>query len=201
MLGFDTKVPEGVTAYWAECMNEESIELQEITETIPANTAVILKSLPPVGKDGLDLDFAYNSTQDAELDGENMLGGTLYKSVVAVGENNRAYVMQAKDGVAKMYWAYANINADGTKDPENEGKNDNGGHFMNSANRAYLIVSQGQPQPSMFNLRFGFGGTTAVEKVESRDEKEEIYDLTGRKLEGINGVGIYIINGKKMLVK
>ena len=223
MLGFDTKVPEGVTAYWAECMNEESIELQEITETIPANTAVILKRDSDEAE-ALDLDFAYNSTQGAKLDGDNMLGGTLYRTVVACASPDRAYVMQAKDGVAKMYWAYANINEDGVRlqvdskgdvivdadgkvvnaKEEVEGgsfNHDEGGHFMNSANRAYLIVSQGQLQPSMFNLRFGFGGTTAVEKVESRDEKEEIYDLTGRKLEGINGVGIYIINGKKMLVK
>ena len=201
MLGFDTKVPEGVTAYWAECMNEESIELRDIAETIPANTAVILKRNSDNAEE-LALDFAYNSTQGAELDGDNMLDGTLYKTVVACGNGNRAYVMQAKNGVAKMYWAYANINADGTKNENAGGQNDEGGHIMNSANRAYLVVSQVQMQPSIFNLRFGFGSTTELDEVRVNDVKNDvIYDLQGRKLDGIARSGFYIVNGKKMLVK
>jgi hypothetical protein len=52
-----------------------------------------------------------------------------------------------------------------------------------------------------FRFSFGDENTTAIEEVETRNEAEEIYDLTGRKLEGITGAGIYIINGKKVLVK
>ena len=42
---------------------------------------------------------------------------------------------------------------------------------------------------------------TAVENVEIKNEKSEIYDLTGRKVKNINKAGIYIINGNKVLVK
>ena len=42
---------------------------------------------------------------------------------------------------------------------------------------------------------------TAVENVEIKNEKSEIYDLTGRKVENIAKAGIYIINGNKVLVK
>ncbi|MBO5920773.1 MAG: family 20 glycosylhydrolase [Bacteroidaceae bacterium] len=45
------------------------------------------------------------------------------------------------------------------------------------------------------------GAATAIEKVEIRDEKEEIFDLTGRRVNEITKAGIYIIGGKKTLVK
>ena len=50
--------------------------------------------------------------------------------------------------------------------------------------------------------------TTGVEKVESRnekgemgDEKKEIYDLGGRRVKEITAKGIYIVNGKKTVLK
>ena len=52
-------------------------------------------------------------------------------------------------------------------------------------------------------FRFSFGGTTVIEEVEVENEKvnEAIYDLAGRRLNEITKPGIYIINGKKVLVK
>ena len=48
---------------------------------------------------------------------------------------------------------------------------------------------------------FEFTGATGIEKVEIRNEKSEIYDLTGRRVENITAPGIYIVGGKKVLVK
>ena len=48
---------------------------------------------------------------------------------------------------------------------------------------------------------FEFTGVTGIEKVEIRNEKSEIYDLTGRRIESITAPGIYIVDGKKVLVK
>ena len=52
------------------------------------------------------------------------------------------------------------------------------------------------------------GNTTGVEKVEIRnekgemgDEKKEIYDLGGRSVKEITAKGIYIVNGKKTVLK
>ena len=42
---------------------------------------------------------------------------------------------------------------------------------------------------------------SAVEKIEAIDEKKVIYDLLGRRVEAITGAGIYIVNGKKVVVK
>ena len=43
--------------------------------------------------------------------------------------------------------------------------------------------------------------STAIEEVETEVENDVIYDLTGRKIETITKGGIYIVNGKKVLVK
>ena len=43
--------------------------------------------------------------------------------------------------------------------------------------------------------------STGIEDIEAESEKQEIYDLTGRKIEKITAPGIYIINKKKVIVR
>ena len=50
-------------------------------------------------------------------------------------------------------------------------------------------------------LTFTIPGTTGIEDVDAEVEKDVIHDLTGRKIETITKGGIYIVNGKKVLVK
>ena len=45
------------------------------------------------------------------------------------------------------------------------------------------------------------GSTDGINGVETEDGEQTIYDLTGRKIEKITNAGIYIVNGKKVLVK
>ena len=42
---------------------------------------------------------------------------------------------------------------------------------------------------------------TGVEEIEIENVVKAIYDLTGRKIEQIVAPGMYIVNGKKVLVK
>ena len=52
------------------------------------------------------------------------------------------------------------------------------------------------------NFNLAPEGATAIEKIkEQRAESKEIFDLSGRKLSEITAPGIYIINGKKVLVR
>ncbi len=44
-------------------------------------------------------------------------------------------------------------------------------------------------------------GDTAIEEVKGENGAKVIYDLTGRRVENITNAGIYIVNGKKVLVK
>lgn len=42
---------------------------------------------------------------------------------------------------------------------------------------------------------------TAIDGIKAENGEEVIYDLTGRRVENITNAGIYIVNGKKVLVK
>ena len=42
---------------------------------------------------------------------------------------------------------------------------------------------------------------TGIEDITAGSAEKTIYDLTGRRVENITNAGIYIVNGKKVLVK
>lgn len=63
-------------------------------------------------------------------------------------------------------------------------------------------MNQDYLKAQTFTFTFdGNGITTDIENVERERGETTIYDLTGRKIEEISESGIYIINGKKVLVK
>ena len=75
--------------------------------------------------------------------------------------------------------------------------------FINQAHRAWLPYSAAV---SASGFSFAVGGkghdTTGIDGVTvEREEDNAIYDLQGRKLEGITSPGFYIVNGKKIIAK
>ena len=71
-------------------------------------------------------------------------------------------------------------------------------HFLNNANKAYLPVTNAKGANM---IRFNFGGeTTAIDGAEVESTVKTIYDLSGRKVSGMSAPGLYIVNGKKVLV-
>ena len=176
------EIPENVKAYTVTIANSNWATMNEITGNIPAGTGVILE-----GAEGVH-NFAITS-DDSVIEG-NALEGTA--AATYIGDD--AYVLSrinvAEEGQTEEYEI-------GFYTAEKNQQSDTS--WLNNSHKAYLPKNIGTSLSN--SLRFSFGDTTAIEKVESRNEKEEIYDLTGRKLECINGAGIYIINGKKVLVK
>lgn len=63
------------------------------------------------------------------------------------------------------------------------------------ANRCYLTL----PAPSPASV-LRIGGATNISNVESTEDGATVYDLTGRRVDA-PAKGIYIVNGKKVLVK
>ena len=177
MLGFNATIPAGVEVFVANGTvegNENYVNLEPVTDILPAKTPVIVKAAAGTYR------FTYTNSSVEAID--NDFEGTLYDQNIT----EDAYVLGKVDGVVGLYLAKKN--------------QDEGSAWKNNANKAYLPAVAGSANVASYSFRFG-EGTTGVEKVEMRNEKSEIYDLTGRRVENIAAPGIYIVGGKKVLVK
>ena len=167
-------VPEGVTAYTAtvDAANNKVI-LNEVDGVIPANTGVVLYS-----ETAGTYDFAI--TEDVKAIEDNALRGSAAATYYTTA--GTYYALAVVEGEVGFY--------------KDEFNND---RFQNNSHKAYLYVANAN---NVATYSFAFGeGTTAVENVEVENEVKAIYDLTGRRVEEITAPGIYIVNGKKVLVK
>ena len=178
-LGYQVAIPKGVKAYVAVSTNNGYVQFEEVENVIPAATPVLLEN---VGENET-YTFAYTDAAAAEV-ATNLLKGSIANRYV-VGE---AYVL-------------GYINEEGTPAEVGFGKavteGLDEGTFLNNANKAYLPKTAGMNAAS-YSFRFE-GGTTGIENVEV-ENANVIYDLTGRQVNAVER-GIYIINGKKVLVK
>ena len=70
-------------------------------------------------------------------------------------------------------------------------------------NKAFLVLTNAEAQAKGFVLEFEDGGTTGIETIESSKNSTEdgvYYDLQGRRVENPTR-GVYIVNGKKVVIK
>ena len=169
-------LPEGLIAYEVTAQGEESVSLTPVNDIIPAYNGVVLQG---------EANTTYNLTIPEYVPvagSENLLEG----SVAATFVESPAYVLGyvGEEGSKEVGFYTAAMN-------QNEGT-----AFLNNGFKAYLPKT-GAAQA----LRFNFGGTTAIESVVNGiNANAAIYDLSGRRVEKATK-GIYIVNGKKMIVK
>ena len=166
-------IPENVEAFAVTAINDGWVTLTKIENTIPANTGVVLKATAA----GV-YNFAITENVDEV---ENLLAGT----VVATMVDGPAYVLGLVEGEVGLYSAKLTDNK-----------------FLNNGYKAYLPAAAGANLTVSF-YGFDWNGTTGIEnvEVENADAVKGIFDLTGRKIDTITKAGIYIVNGKKVLVK
>ena len=167
-------IPENVEAFAVTAIKDGYVVLTKIETTIPANTGVILKLK---GEEPVPGVYNFDVAEDVEAV-ENLLEGT----VIATMVDGPAYVLGNVDGIG-LYEAKLTD-----------------GKFLNNGYKAYLPVTAGANLTAAF-YGFNWDGTTAIENVEVENEVKAIYDLTGRRVEEITAPGVYIVNGKKVLVK
>ena len=183
-------VPEGLEAYYLTTIIGEFASMTKIENSkIPANTGVMLTG--ENGKLAESKTYNFTITDDIDPIEDNMFNG----SVAATYITGDAYVLANGNNGVGLYLATLNYKVEGAT--ENNA-------WLNNSHKAYLLKSVLYPAAQMsagFRFRFDGGVTTEIEEVESINENVEIYDLTGRKLQGISGAGIYIINGKKVIVR
>ena len=66
---------------------------------------------------------------------------------------------------------------------------------------AGVVTSTDGAKNEAANYTFTIGVTEGIDAVDAEAENDVIYDLTGRRIAEIVKPGIYIVNGKKVLVK
>ena len=115
---------------------------------------------------------------DATATIESKMEGTTKNEYIA----EEAYVLGRVDGKVGLYKAEMM-----------------GGVFLNNANKAYLPATAVQSNAKALKFNFDTTGVEGV-KVETAGKKV-IYDLSGRRVNEMTQPGIYIVNGKKVMVK
>ena len=155
---------------------KDKLVLTKLTGNIPAETGFIVKY-----KGGVDeatgcvfmkiADSAPKLTEEI-----NQLKGTL--ETVAKPTSGTVYTLQYLNNTLGLY-KYTATNL--------------------KAGKAYYLLAEGSAVPMGFVFDFD-GVTTGVESIEVNADNQVIYDLSGRRVAKA-GKGLYIINGKKVLVK
>ena len=172
-LDFNAAISADVKAYTVTAVNDGYVTLTQVTGVLPAKTGIIVKAAEGY------YTFSYAAEATANVEG-NLLEGTVTDKNI----EGEAYVLGVVDGEVGLYKALAN-----------------GTSWLNNANKAYLPASV-VPNKTVAFYGFDWDGTTGVDEMtEQRAESKEIYDLTGRRVEAISAPGIYIVGGKKVLVK
>ena len=178
-LGYAVYVPEGVNAYTISGVENGYVTKVAVEGVIPANTGVLLENAG---------NFTFKkAAKDAAAIATNLLAGTLTDTEIAKEEGNSYYILA--DGDEGIGFYNPVLGEDKTK-------------FNNAANKAYLVVPESvAPEVACYSFRFGEGTTGIEEITDNRVQSTVIYDLTGRRVEAITAPGIYVVNGKKVLVK
>ena len=171
---FPVNLPEGVDAYIAKQEGENNVVLQKITGALPANTGVILSS--ETAKEYIPTARTTGALA-TETEG-NMLVATTGN---AVETNVNAYILSKNGNTA----VFKKLKSDARTIAQY---------------KAYLELNGAQSAQLM---KFAFAGSdlTGIQNVtETSAKSNTAYDLAGRKV-GKLQKGIYIVNGKKVIVK
>ena len=173
-------IPSGVKAYYASAISSSSVTLTELTENIPANTGVLVNA-----SEGT---YTFNALQSdaTPLPGTNLFEGVTSDKAFADSE---IYVLAGSDNekAKPIFKLYDSGSSKGV---------------TLSAYKSYLLASI--VPTSARTLTFGFDDdeTTGISDVRINTENgsTQYYDLSGRLVTHPTK-GLYIVNGKKVIIK
>lgn len=174
-LPFAAKAPEGVKAY-AGTVSNGSVKLTEYANgVIPANEGVLL-----VSDNATSATFTLANDADVTAIDNDLKGVTAATELTGVDNSERVRIFSTKDGVAGFYKPNSNITS-------------------LAANKAYVIAPATE---GALALNFG-GNVTGINSVSDNaamPHSAVIYDLAGRRVNHAVK-GVYVVNGKKIIVK
>ena len=172
---YSFEVPAGVTAktytYESPSLNESVVYAEG--NVIPAGEAVVLE--------GAAGTYTFNyAVATAEKDADNVLKGT--DEATEITSENKLYILSNGAHGVGFYF-----------------QNEDGTSITNGAHKAYLEVA-GDVETKSFYL-FDEASVTAIQGVVAAEAANgKVFDLQGRNVK--NPVkGLYIVNGKKVVIK
>lgn len=174
-------IPSGLKGYFITTYNDANYQLSLMDmyhdeALVPAKSALVVK-----GNEGsYDVDLKLSKTYNGEV--KNWLLGT-QTDATTVSELGNAQFYKLANGAKGLgfYWG-----------------EDNGAAFTNHANRAYLAI----PGPSLSKYYLLFNPTGIDGTVTDTLQKNKVcYTLQGIRTSRPATSGIYISDGKKILVK
>ena len=170
---FAVSMPANVEAYTATQVSGQNVLTMHKQSEVPANEGMVLKADKEVTKATLNVLSTTNKTLDS-----NVIEGT--NKAEAITDKNTIWVLGNNSGKIGFYHPSASLTT-------------------LAANKAYVKL----PAASAVNgFVLDFGDLTGVEsvEVETPAAQQVIYDMAGRRVAKMTK-GLYIVNGKKVLVK
>lgn len=171
-------------------------KLAQQGDVVPAQTAVVLEcnSTNPADNQLLPTDDETPETSN------NRLCGTFFGEAInglTVKDGTGAERNVTRDNIRAF-----NINTADSRNPIGFYKLNNTVTTI-PGNKAFLVLTNAEAQAKGFVLEFEDGGTTGIETIENSKHNTEdgvYYDLQGRRVENPTR-GVYIVNGKKVVIK
>ncbi len=199
IVPFDYDLPDGVVAEELNFIafngvDNNWISFKKVETTMKANTPYILKNNSATAAlfadMGIKAVYSTASTNSVEVEGATMKG--TYKEITA------AELVAQEDGDI----IFINTAGEGKyiddEDPAN---------ITFPAGRAYIVVNKNTFSTSAgvapkFSIFHGDDDLNSIEETVNVEVKDDvIYDLAGRRIVKPTKAGIYIVNGKKMIIK
>lgn len=178
-------MPEGLTATTVKAAADGQLTMDweyAAGNTVPAGTGLLVK-----GENGMTYDFI--TTDNAvTLATTNLLSGSVAAAETTGAAGSKFYKLTysevAGEQVLGFFWGAAE-----------------GAAFTNAAGKAYLVIPAGSEANG---FRLDGSAITGINNVELDSAADKIYTISGVAVSAKKGnlpAGLYIVNGKKQIVK
>ena len=184
----DVELADGMKAFTLSLVEDGGIyklRFNEIGNTVPHNTAVMIKGTPNTEYHPLLYSTAATTANNlTPLNDDNALYGTEAEAMQSNGDGR--YYKLANDPTKGMrfYWGAAN-----------------GAAFTNSAHKAYLFIPASSPASITSEFLFADDATAvgSISENNNTNKAKKIYDITGRAQGNSHSNAINIVNNKKFI--
>lgn len=178
-------IPEGLTATTVKAAADGQLTMDweyAAGNTVPAGTGLLIQ-----GENGTTYDFITTDNPVA-LSTTNLLSGSTTDATTVGAAGSKFYKLTYSEVASKQVLGFFWGAADGAA-------------FKNEAGKAYLVIPAGSEANG---FRLDGSAITGINNVELDSAADKIYTISGVAVSAKKGnlpAGLYIVNGKKQIVK